>query len=668
MDMPLNDFVLIDGIVDDMLDRDGKEKSNGHARGEAFERLAISELLKTYDLTTEQLENGLVDGGDDGGIDGFYIFVNGNYLSDVANFNWPRESGKLELYIITCKHDNTYILNPLESLDSSLSELLNFSIAEDALSRKHNQKVLKKRQILYTAYRKLASQNVSPIINLYYISRGDSSRVPENIQRAGNKLKATCNSFFQNAITSMLFWGTKELITQIRKKRNAPIEIKVQRFLQLDCNYVILVNLNDYINAVIDETGKLKRYLFNDNVRDFLGNNRTNSAIMDTLNNPYSPDFWLLNNGITILTSNATLFDNTLTVEDVQIVNGLQTTYTLFSYYEDGNTDSSDRKILIKVIRPENAEVSKDIIKATNNQSAIPLYALHANDKMQKDIEDILFRSGFYYERRPKYYANLGYPTSRIIEPLYLASGYVSLIMKLPHRAAKLKSKFMDNQAACDSVFSESVDINVWPVIATVLKRTDAITEQYKNLIKKSTEKYLRSVRYIISLVTLSRIFGKFSFGVNDLVSLDIAKYSESCIREVTESLIAYINKSEIKTVTTMKNRQIVNKYLQEAAIQFNLPDLKAIDRRPELDSKCNYRVCSISSEFMRTVQDQLPNQPWPTGIHRVIAERLKCSPSKVWQAISELINQGIVYNQKNGIVYDHKGNVISRAEKEAAT
>lgn len=658
--MALNDFVLIDGIVDDILDKEGKDRNNGHARGTAFERLAISELLKTYDLTPEQIENGMVDGGDDGGIDGFFIFINGNYLTDVVKFNWPRENGKLELYLITCKHDNSYSLNPLESLDSSLSELLNFSIAEDELARKHNKKVLKKRQMLYTAYRKLASQNVSPVINLYYISRGDSSQVPENIQCAGDKVKTTCNSIFQNALTTMKFWGTKELITQIRKKRNAPIEIKVQRFLQLDCNYVVLANLDDYIKAVIDENGKLKRYLFNENVRDYLGENNTNSAIMDTLKNKQSPDFWLLNNGITILTSNAILFDNTITIEDVQIVNGLQTTFTLFSYYENGNVDTSERKILIKVIKPNSAEVSKIIVRATNNQSAIPLYALHANDKMQKDIEDILFRNGFYYERRPMYYTNLGYPSEKIIAPLYLASGYVALILKLPHRAAILKSKFMDNQSLCDKVFSELVDINVWPVIASVLKRTDAVTERYRDIVKKSTEKYLRSVRYVISLVTLARIIGKFAFGVNDLVKLDITKYSNCLIKESTESLIAFINESDLKTVGKMSNRDIVNAYLQKAATQFSLPDLCSISMRPDLNTISNFRIYEISPEFLQTVYDELPSQPWPTGIHRIIAQKLNCPAAKVSQAISQLVEQERVYRQVNGIIYDNKGYAIT--------
>ena len=37
------------------------------------------------------------------------------------------------------------------------------------------------------------------------------------------------------------------------------------------------------------------------------------------------------------------------------------------------------------------------IIRATNNQSAIEQAALHATDKTQRDIEQILERHDFYY-------------------------------------------------------------------------------------------------------------------------------------------------------------------------------------------------------------------------------------------------------------------------------
>ena len=369
----------------------------------------------------------------------------------------------------------------------------------------------------------------------------------------------------------------------------------------------------------------------------------------------------MLNNGVTMLTSGANIFDNVITINDVQIVNGLQTTVTIFNYYQNGYSDRSNRKVLIKVINPSSPAIGKEITKATNNQSTIPLYALHANDKIQKDIEDILFRNGFYYERRPMYYQNLGYPIEKIVLPLYLAGGYTGLILKLPHRAAQLKSKFMDNKTLCDQVFSELADINLWPVIASVLNRTDSVTERYRDIVKKSTEKYLRSVRYIVSLVTVARIIGKLSFGVNDLVQIDLSNYSEDIIKETIESLIAFINESELKTVAKMNSREVVNRYLQKAAQQFSLSDFSAINRRPDIISGYNFRTYNLTVEFLDKVKAELPNQPWPIGIHKTIASKLSCSNGKVSQAINELVENGSVYKQKDGVVYDHTGKIIAK-------
>lgn len=54
---------------------------------------------------------------------------------------------------------------------------------------------------------------------------------------------------------------------------------------------------------------------------------RTNTDIMNTLEAQDEIDFWNLNNGITLLTSSATLYDDTIEAENIQIVNGLQSIF-----------------------------------------------------------------------------------------------------------------------------------------------------------------------------------------------------------------------------------------------------------------------------------------------------------------------------------------------------
>ena len=74
--------------------------------------------------------------------------------------------------------------------------------------------------------------------------------------------------------------------------------------------YILLCTLSNYYNFVIDEHGKLRRYLFDSNVRDFMGLNRVNEDIRETLSTSDSADFWCLNNGVTILANTASVTGN----------------------------------------------------------------------------------------------------------------------------------------------------------------------------------------------------------------------------------------------------------------------------------------------------------------------------------------------------------------------
>lgn len=98
--------MLIDSLV---CDRAKGAVLSDTQRGEVFEKLATEQILKEFDLSSDEISKGIVDGKDDGGIDSFYIFVNGNLLQDASNFVWPRSSCEIMVYhkkrIIGCLQD-----------------------------------------------------------------------------------------------------------------------------------------------------------------------------------------------------------------------------------------------------------------------------------------------------------------------------------------------------------------------------------------------------------------------------------------------------------------------------------------------------------------------------------------------------------------------------------
>ncbi len=66
------------------------------------------------------------------------------------------------------------------------------------------------------------------------------------------------------------------------------------------------------------------------------GKNNVNSSISETLHRADDNDFWWLNNGVTVLASEATLVNNReLQIVNPEIVNGLQTSMEIYNYFSE---------------------------------------------------------------------------------------------------------------------------------------------------------------------------------------------------------------------------------------------------------------------------------------------------------------------------------------------
>src|ERR1700752_77244 len=651
--MAKNDKVLLDGIIDDRVEM----KLPSTRRDEVFEHLAFEQILKDADLSKEEIESGSVDGQNDGGIDGFFILVNGILLADPESFVWPRTGSELEVWIITCKHHDTFLQAPLDNLVASLTELLDFGQNSDELKGDYSEQILKRRENLKLAYRKLSPRMNKFSMGFAYASRGDTSEIGESVASRSKQITAIGKEFFGNCESFFTFYGSTELVELHRKTPNFSLELPFSEALSKGERYILLARLKDYYQFVTDD-GKLRRYLFDSNVRDFMGLNRVNEDIRETLRNNNSPDFWWLNNGITILATSASVIGKSIQLEDIQIVNGLQTTESIFRYFESGGIDPNDRSVLIRIIVSKEDVVRDAIIRATNNQTDDELASLHATDKIQRDIEDILQRNGLYYERRKNYYTNLGHLPSETITPLYLASGYVCLILKSPLKAGSLKSKFMRSVESYNAVFSTKAPINVWPKIAMLLKRTDNVLETLRPTKRWANEKFLKNWRHITCFLTASRLIGKFDFSANELIQLDINKFTNKEIEKTWKQINIFHPNS--LTNNARKRRDFFRKVYQSFAAKYRITNVERIEKGHSLSEYTERDVAIVDMDFALRVDALLPPQPWKPGIHREITRKLKCTTSEYFSAVQLLIDEGLKNNQKDGIVYDSEGNVLT--------
>jgi hypothetical protein len=378
------------------------------------------------------------------------------------------------VWLITSKHHATFLQATLDAILATIQELFDLSRASSELRGSYSEDLLEFRSFLEFTLRRLSIGRPTVNFNIIYASRGDSNDVGVSVAARARQIEAEVTKLFSSCSARFRFVGACEIIESYRKSKTFLLELPFLEHLATGKNsYVLLAKLEDYWKFVSDENGNLRRYLFDSNVRDYLGASGVNEDIALSLADEAAPDFWWLNNGVTILATNATVPGKTIQLQDIQIVNGLQTTETIFRHFQSGATASRDRALLVKIIVSSDAQSRDQIIRATNNQSPVEISALHATDKMQRDIEEILERHNWYYERRRNYYRNIGKPQNRFVTPIYLASAVVSLIFKNASQATKLKSKFMRTQEGYDSVFSAKFPIEVWPVLVNVFKSVE---------------------------------------------------------------------------------------------------------------------------------------------------------------------------------------------------
>lgn len=134
--------------------------------------------------------------------------------------------------------------------------------------------------------------------------------------------------------------------------------------------------------------------LFRKNVRLFLGKNRTNKKIIETLDkNP--DDFWYFNNGITILCDKANIVmeRNFIRLENPQIVNGCQTCMSIKDF--DGELNG---EIMVRVIESTNHEFVNFLTLYQNSSNPVRNRDLKSNDPIQVRLKHELKLQSYYFE------------------------------------------------------------------------------------------------------------------------------------------------------------------------------------------------------------------------------------------------------------------------------
>lgn len=523
--MNANDKIILEQIID----QEHRDRAPSSPKSEFFEIFVAEQVLKDYDLGYEEIESGIIGGGNDGGIDSIYVLVNGELALDDYDISSLKKGVVIETVLIQAKLSDGFGESAIEKLIAATEDLFNLSKDLDSLKMVFNDGLLSSVANFRRIHAGLASK--FPALRFRYIYASKGSEQHPNVRRKAEILGEKLKGLFSHADFSFEFLGAPELLTQARREPpSAHSLILAENPISStgDVGYVALVKLRDFNTFISDETGKLRRNLFEANVRDYQGSTAVNDEIGDSLKAKDREDFWWLNNGITIVAGKATVSAKTLTLEDPQIVNGLQTSNELFRYFQESNTIGDERNLLVRVIVPTKPESRDRVIKATNSQTNIPPASLRATDKIHRDIEEHLRPYGVFYDRRKNLHKNEGRPLDQIVSIPLMAQAVMSILLQRPDDARARPSSLLKKDEDYLKVFSTSIPIGVYRVCATIVRKVDAYLRTDASLDARERN----NVIFYVAMRVAAIATNKAKLNVTDVSAIDLSQVNEDAIKK----------------------------------------------------------------------------------------------------------------------------------------
>lgn len=525
-----------------------------------FEYFSSSQILKDYDLSDDEIENGIVGSSGDGGCDSIYIFLNKNLvLPDQIDSIIPSKESKVEMVIIQSKRETSFKESAIQKWKDVSNNLLSLSNSLSDFTTRYNDDVRESFGFFRDLYTKLLRSRVKLEFKYIYVSYAEE--LHPNVKQQAEELKGLVCKLFPNAKVNIEFVGAAELYD----KYNTPAETivnlplaEVPIALGKNKNYVGLVSLKDYYRFIVSEDNILRRKFFEANVRDYQGRNNVNSSIRETLETGQSEDFWWLNNGITILTSEAMLVNNReLQLTNPEIVNGLQTSNEIYLYFKNNLNllDSETRNVLVRIIVPDSEESRDNIIFATNNQTNIPKASLRVTDPIHLQIELYLKGRGLFYDRRKNYYKNQGKKPSEIIGVSFLGQCLITLFLKKPDYARARPSTILTDDDSYNKLYIENQDLDVFYRCAVLGKK---VQKNLKRTIQYTSAEKSDILFYLLYGVVVNSI-KKNNITIADIKHLDIDSITDDVISEVKDK-IYNIYKENGGNGRVAKSSEFVNK------------------------------------------------------------------------------------------------------------
>jgi len=552
-------------LLNDVLSQQRLELAPELSDQDYFEVFCAEQILKDFDLSYEDVQAGIVDGEHDGGVDSVYAFVNGELVYEDFDISPFKKDVVIELHIIQSKTAGGFSETAINKMISVSRHLMRLD-ADYSKFDQYNPDVKSAFDNFRKAYRGLASKFPTLAIIYHYACKKADGHVHQNVILKSKELEQEARVLFPDAEVKVDLIGARGLLELARRRPKTTHELRVKKNLSDVDGYVVLSPICDYARFLKNPDGKVRAELFESNVRDFQGTTEVNDEIIKTLQGERVVDFWWMNNGVTILASRATLNGDVVTIENPQIVNGLQTSTQIARHFHDDAKD--ERSVMVKIVSSEDEETRDKIIKATNSQNPIQPATLRATDKVQRDIEEALKYSGLFYDRRKNYYKNEGKPADKIISIPLMAQSVMTIILGQPDTARARPSSLIKDNTVYTRVFSENFAIGLYTNSAILIRSIDRVLKRRPGMSARDRSNIRFYVLYWLSSIQTR----KLSPSPTDVANIDVKALNdqeiELAIDEVWNLYSALGASDQVAKGSELRRRTIDEVTIRLAALE----------------------------------------------------------------------------------------------------
>ena len=235
----------------------------------------------------------------------------------------------------------------------------------------------------------------------------------------------------------------------------------------------------------------------------------------------------------------------------------------------------------------------------------------------------------------------------------------MALLLRAPGKASGLRQRFMRNAGSYRRIFSDKLDLGVWPKIVSILRFVDSALSPIQDR-HTQRDKFLKRWRYLVALILVSKHLGTFAFNDKKLATFNVSVCTNEDVRAIWVLVQQRCGPSPGLSPRRVK-ATLVKQLCEDAAVAFGLTAVEAVDSGTYTKGEdTEDDDAALNEEVLEKVDRVLPNQPWKPGVHRTIASALNVPSVQVYAAIQELIVRGRRQRQVDGVVFDVNDNVVA--------